>query len=120
MEEKLQYLRDNGVEVDNAIVNMVDVDTYNELLDDFFDSIDEELQNIDNYKNAGDMPNYAILVHAMKSNSRSFGFMETGEICYNHEMASKPTDINFVNEHYNELLESINKMKNIISSYKSM
>ncbi|MBQ9013565.1 MAG: Hpt domain-containing protein [Bacilli bacterium] len=120
MEEKLQYLRDNGVEVDNAIVNMVDVDTYNELLDDFFDSIDEELQNIDNYKNAGDMPNYAILVHAMKSNSRSFGFMETGEICYNHEMASKANDINFVNEHYNELLESINKMKNIISSYKSM
>ena len=120
MDDKLQYLRKMKVEVDNAIVNMVDVDTYNEILNDFYDSIDGEMKNIDNYKNMGDMPNYAILVHAMKSNARSFGFMETGEVCYNHEMAAKANDINYVNEHYNELIESVNKMKEIITNYKSM
>lgn len=118
MEDKLQYLRDNNVDVDIAIVNMVDTQTYNELLDDFYNSIDEELKNIDNYKIMNDMPNYAILVHAMKSNARSFGFMKTGEICYNHEMASKAGDISYVNEHYGELTSSINEMKNIIENYK--
>ena len=66
------------------------------------------------------MPNYAILVHALKSNARSFGFNDLGEIAYEHEMKSKANDVNYVNEHYDELLKKINETINIIKQYKEL
>ena len=120
MEAKIEFLRSKGVDVDSGISNMMDFDTYDEMLNDFYESLPEELGKIDNFKNLGDMPNYAILVHAMKSNARSFGFMKLGEISYNHEMASKAADVNYVNEHYSELTQAAEEVKSIIETYKSM
>lgn len=118
--DKIEFLKQCGVDVETGISNMMDIETYNEILDDFYNSLDEELSKIDNFKNMGDMPNYAILVHAMKSNARSFGFLKLGEISYNHEMASKASDINYVNEHYLEFLSEVKRVKAIIEKYKSM
>lgn len=117
---KLNFLRQNGVDVDTGISNMMDVDTYNDIMNDFYNSMPEELSKIDNFKVQGDMPNYAILVHAMKSNARSFGFNTLGELSYNHEMASKANDINYVNDHYQELVNEANKVRDLITKYKSM
>ena len=118
--DKIEFLKQCGVDVETGISNMMDIETYNEILDDFYNSLDEELSKIVNFKNMGDMSNYAILVHAMKSNARSFGFLKLGEISYNHEMASKASDINYVNEHYLEFLSEVKRVKAIIEKYKSM
>lgn len=120
MDAKIEYLKSMGVDADTGISNMMDKDTYNEMMDDFYNGLNEELEKIENFKNVGDMPNYAILVHAMKSNARSFGFMKLGDISYAHEMASKASDINYVNEHYDEFLSAVNDVKRIIETYKSM
>lgn len=120
MNQKEDYLKSMGVDVEVGITNMMDLETYNEMLDDFYDSFDEEASAIDNFKNHGDMVNYAIKVHAMKSNARSFGFMKLGDICYAHEMASKANDLNYVNEHYDDLLKTIRETKEIISKYKTL
>lgn len=120
MNQKENYLKSMGVDVEAGIANMMDLETYNEMLDDFYNSFDEETSAIDGFKNQGDMPNYAIKVHAMKSNARSFGFMKLGDICYAHEMASKANDLNYVNEHYDELLKIIRETKEIISKYKTL
>ena len=120
MNQGVEYLKSMGVDVETAITNMIDVETYNEMLDEFYNGIDEELSKIDNFKNQGDMPNYAILVHAMKSNARSFGFMKLGEIAYSHEMASKAGDINYVNQQYNVFLNAVKEVQDIIAKYKSM
>lgn len=118
--DKLDYLRNNGVECDTAIENMFDVDTYNEMLEDYFEALPNDFNNLVNYKNNGDMPNYAIQVHAMKSNARSFGFMKLGEIAYSHEMQSKAGDVNFVNEHFFELEEEVKNVINIITNYRAL
>lgn len=118
--DKIEYLRSMNVDVDQGIQNMMDVQTYDEMLGDFYDSIPEELGKINNFKNIGDMPNYAILVHALKSNARSFGFMKLGDICYAHELASKASDVTYVNLHYDELLQAIKDTVNIITKYKTM
>lgn len=120
MNSGIDFLKSKGIDVDTAVTNMMDVETYNEMMDDFIASIPEELAKIDGFKNSGDMPNYAILVHAMKSNARSFGFMQTGEVAYAHEMASKAGDVNYVNEHYAELLNSVKEMQDIMNTYRSM
>ena len=120
MTEKIEYLKSMGVNCEEAISNMIDIETYSELMNDFYNSLKEELEKINNYKNNSDMQNYAILVHALKSNAKSFGFVSLGNIAYNHEMASKQNDINYVNEHYNELLEEIKKVKKIIETYNAL
>lgn len=117
---KITFLKSMGVDADAGITNMMDIKTYNEMMDEFYNSMDEELSKIDNFKNQGDMPNYAILVHAMKSNARSFGFMKLGDICYAHELASKANDLDYVNTHYNELLNAFNEVKMIIQKYKTL
>lgn len=120
MNEKIEYLKSMGVDAETGIANMMDFETYDEMLNDFFDSIPEELSKIDNFKAMGDMPNYAILVHAMKSNARSFGFMKLGDISYAHEMASKANDTAYVNEHYNDFLAAVKEVQDIITKYKSI
>lgn len=118
--EKIEFLTNNGVDAQTGISNMMDIETYNDILNDFYDGLKDELEKIDNFKNAGDMPNYAILVHALKSNARSFGFNKLGEIAYDHEMKSKAGDISYINEHYNELVGEANHVYDIITKYKSL
>lgn len=117
---KIDFLIQNGVDANKGISNMMDIETYNEIMDDFYNGLDEELAKINNFKNMGDMPNYAILVHALKSNARSFGFDKLGEMAYAHEMKSKENDINYVNEHYKELIDEALRVKQIIQTYKSL
>lgn len=118
--EKIVFLKNKGVDIDTAINNMGDFETYDELLSDFYESLPNQASEIDNYKNMSDMPNYAILVHALKSNARSFGFNQLGEVAYAHELKSKENDINYVNENYALLLQEIEKVKNIIAEYKNI
>lgn len=120
MNEKVEFLKSMGVDAETGISNMIDFETYDEMLNDFYDSIPEEITKIENFKNENDMANYAILVHSMKSNARSFGFMKLGDISYAHEMASKAGDTSYVNEHYNEFLQAVKEVQSIITKYKSM
>ncbi len=117
---KINFLKQNGVDIEKGIANMMDLETYEEILNDFYDNLPSEIEKIDNYKKINDMPNYAILVHAMKSNARSFGFNELGEIAYAHEMASKAGDVSYVETHYNELMGAIKKVQMIIQNYKAL
>lgn len=119
-DRKIAFLERYGVDARTSIENMMGIETYDEIMNDFYDSLPQELSKIDNFKNIGDMPNYAILVHAMKSNARSFGFTKLGDIAYAHEMASKANDVNYVNEHYNEFLNAVKEVQEIISKYKTI
>ena len=117
---KRNFLIQNGVDVDKGIENTMDFETYNEILLDFCDTFPVEVNKFNQFKVAGDMVNYEIIVHALKSNCRTLGFMATGEMFYQHELASKQNDINYVNEHYNELINEVNRVYAILSNYKAM
>ncbi len=119
-EAKKSFLINNGVDVNKGIENTIDFETYNEILIDFCDSLKEDTLKFDNFKNAGDMVNYEIIVHALKSNCRMLGFEKAGEMFYQHELASKKNDINYVNEHYNELMNEVLRIQNILDKYKVM
>jgi len=121
MEEmKMNFLKQNGVDVDKGIENTMDFETYDEILLEFCDTFPQEVNKFNAYKIAGDMVNYEVIVHALKSNCRTLGFMNTGEMFYQHELASKQNDINYVNEHYNELINEVNRVYAILTKYKAM
>lgn len=119
-EAKRNYLIQNGVDVDKGIENTMDFETYNEILLDFCNTFPQDVNKFNAYKAAGDMVNYEIIVHALKSNCRTLGFMSTGEMFYQHELASKQNDINYVNLHYNELITEVKRVYNILMGYKGM
>ena len=114
------FLVQNGVDVDKGIENTMDFETYNELLLDFCDTFWQDVNKFNAFKVDGDMINYEIIVHALKSNCRTLGFMSTGEMFYQHELASKKNDINYVNEHYEDLINEVNRVYKILTNYKAM
>lgn len=119
-ENKRVFLVQNGVDVDKGIENTMDFETYNEILLEFCDSFPLEVNKFHNFKLANDMVNYEIIVHALKSNCRTLGFMNTGEMFYQHELASKNGDSNYVNEHYDELINEVNRVYKVLTVYKGM
>ncbi len=113
----INFLKNNKVNVDQSLELFGDIETYNETLVEFQNSIDTKLAEIDKYYKAADMPNYAIYVHSLKSDCKYFGFMDLAEIAYQHEMQSKANNFNFVKENYNTLLTEAAKVKQIVNAY---
>lgn len=112
-----ELLEANGVDVNKSLELLGDMETYDETASDFLNESETRLKNIEDYKNISDMPNYAILVHAMKSDSKYLGFMKLAELSYNHEMASKANDVNYVNENYDELITEANRIIELVRKY---
>ena len=111
------FLEENGVDVEKGIELLDDMDMYNETMEDFLNEINEKYPKTKEYKEAGDMPNYAILVHSIKSDSKYLGFTKLAELAYEHELKSKDNDIDFVNNNFASLEEEINRIISIIKEY---
>ena len=113
----VDLLINNGVNIDASLELLGGMDMYNDTAKDFLKESETRLKNIEDYKSKGDMPNYAILVHAMKSDSKYLGFTKLAELSYNHEMASKGNDINYVNSNYDELMNEANRIISLLKQY---
>ncbi len=107
----------NGVDVNSSLELFGDMETYNDTMNDFLESVSEKLNNIKKYKEASDMANYAILVHSLKSDSKYLGFTRLADLSYQHEMASKSNDTNFVLDNYDSLMEEANRIVKLVSQY---
>ena len=69
------------------------------------------------FMDAGDMQNYAISVHALKSNSRSVGAVEMGNFAESMERSSKAGDLQYVREHHYELMDLLENVRTEIRAY---
>ena len=113
----VNILKNNGVDVDQSLELFGDMETYNETLEEFLNGVDEKLSNIEKFKEASDMTNYAILVHSLKSDSKYLGFTKLAELSYNHEMASKANNIDYVYVNYDALMDEAKRIVGVASSY---
>lgn len=107
----------NGIDVNHGIELLGDMETYNSIIEDFYNGYNERMQKINGFKNNSDMANYAIEVHSLKSDSKYLGFMKLAEIAYQHEMASKANDINTVNNSYSLLINEANRVIAVVKKY---
>jgi len=113
----VNLLKNNGVDVDKSLELFGDMETYDETLEEFLNGVGEKLSNIEKYKEASDMANYAILVHSLKSDSKYLGFTKLAEMSYNHEMASKANNIEYVYSTYNALVTEADRIVKLASTY---
>lgn len=113
----VNLLLQHGVNVQKSLELFGDMETYDETLADFLQDIEERLQQLKAFKEVADMGNYSILVHALKSDARYFGFDVLGDMCYQHEEKSRANDIYYVYEHYDELIKEFKQMIQIGLTY---
>ena len=113
----IDFLKEHNVNVDQSLELFGDIDTYNETLVEFQKGIDGKLERIEKFYKDGDMPNYAILAHSLKSDCKYFGFMELADLAYQHELESKASNINFVSANFDRLMTEAKKVKAIVNAY---
>ncbi len=90
---------------------------YLETLDIYKDEVTRNMDLMNGYLEAGDMPNYATLVHAMKSNSKLIGAQALSEMAFEMEKRSKADDLEYVKAHHEELTELFHKTIGYIDRY---
>ncbi len=117
--KSIDFLREHNVAVDQSLELFGDIETYNETLVEFKNGIEGKLERIDKFFKEADMPNYAILVHSLKSDCKYFGFMDLADLAYQHELESKASNINFVTANYQALVTKANEIKNLVNEYFS-
>lgn len=116
-ELSVKYLKDNGVDLDKALELLGDMEMYNATMSDFIAEVRDKWERIVNYKNIGDMENYAIEVHSLKSDCKYLGFMRLADVAYQHELKSKENDLNFVVENFQRLEIEYKKVLEIVENY---
>ncbi len=117
MNDRIEMLTQNGVDVEKSLELFGDIATYNDTIGELLNAINKKIPELEEYIRMGDMTNYAIIVHSLKSDARYFGFMDLGETAYQHELKSKENNLSYVNMHFKELKEKANKAKELVEKY---
>ena len=113
----VNILTSNGVNVQQSLELFGDMEMYDETLQDFLGMIDNKLKSLDEKKTLGDMANYAIEVHALKSDAKYLGFVDLAEMAYNSEMKSKAGDVMFVQENHPRIIAETKRMIEVAKQY---
>ena len=113
----VNILTNNGVTVNQSLELFGDMEMYDETLKDFLDMVDGKLASLDNRKSMSDMVNYAIEVHALKSDARYLGFTTLADLAYESELKSKAGDIVFVQENHPKIIAEAQRMVGVAKQY---
>lgn len=112
-----EYLEQNGINVDDSILLLGDLDTYNETVTGFVEEIPAKVSRLKNAFNNDDLNGYAIEAHSIKSDSKYLGFINLAETSFQHEIHAKEGDVNFIRENYEKYLEGIERITKILKNY---
>lgn len=97
------YLIFNGVDLSQAIELLGDLETFDNNLPNFANGLKEKMSNLKDYLVNGDLENYSMIAHSLKSDTKFFGFNKLSNIALDHETKSKEKDIEYLKTHFKEL-----------------
>ena len=117
MNNTLEYLKNNGIDVDLGLSFIGDETSYKELLLEFKNGFINQMNEIKTLYENKDIENYGIKVHALKSNCITFGIMTFANMAYEHEMAAKNGDINFINQNITNLFVKANELYKVLDTF---
>ena len=113
----VSILTDNGVNLESALEFLGDLSFYDETLESFLLENESRIESINNFKKDLNMEDYAILVHALKSDAKYLGFTSLADIAYKHEIASKANNVDEVNKLYDKLMDEVKNASDIARKY---
>ena len=115
--DKEQILKDNDIDYQKGIELLGDISMYQETMKDFLNGINDRMSNLEKYQN--DMANYAIEVHALKSDAKYLGFTKLAEIAYDQELRSKENNQQYIISNYSQLKEEVSRVCDVCKKYLS-
>ncbi len=113
----LAILKQANVDITSALNFWGDQEGYNSGLEEYLNSLDEKLNNLTKYKDTKDYNDYGILSHSLKSEAKYLGFMQEAEVFYNHEMAGKESNEEYITNNFNTLATTITSIKTTLNKY---
>ena len=114
--EKLRQLCEHKiVDVKSGIANSGSQDAYILLLKVFYESADSKIEELDRFYKEGNLENYTIKVHALKSSAKIIGAAEFSEDAQRLEDAGKAKDINYIKAHPDKLIRTFTQIKDQIA-----
>ena len=113
----INFLKNNGVDVDKSLELFGDINTYNETIGEFLVGIHNKINKLITFMQNQDMHNYSIYAHSMKSDAQNFGFTKLANIAKEHEEHSKIGDVYYVSNHINDLIKETNNAITLIQEY---
>ncbi len=116
----MDYLRENGIDIDSSIEILGDIEIVNEILDDFLVEMDERIPLLNEYIDSEDMENYAVVVHAIKGDSKYLGFTKLADMALAHQLKAQDNDISYVKSNFDDLMDEISRIIEVVSCYKEM
>ena len=87
-----------------------DMEVYIEMAKVFYDDYPVKHKKMRNALTECNMEDYAIMVHGLKSNARTIGAMELGELAFEEEKESKAGNVHFIQTHVAKLEEEWEKV----------
>ena len=112
-----EYLLKNGIDYNKGVELLGDLDTYKNTLSDWYKECHQKFEDMKLAKLKHDMPNYAIAVHALKSDSKYLGFDKLASMSYEHEMKSKANDQEYVDSNFSDLEREFIRTTIIVEKY---
>ncbi len=113
----IKILEDNGINVQQGLELLKDMEMYNLTMNEFYEELDSKLTDLNDYKKNEDMDNYSILAHSLKTEARYLGLNDLADMAYEHELASKENKADFVNENYKNLKMEALRINDVIKKY---
>lgn len=113
----INILKSNDIDVDSGLEILGDIEMYDDTLNDFILECEGRLPKLVEYKNNNDLENYAILVHAIKGDSKYLGFSKLADMALEHQLKSQANDMDYVNNNYDDLISEINRVMLVVKKY---
>ena len=80
----VNYLKQNGFNVDSVMDSLGTMEMYDEILGDFLNG--GTIEKLMKFKEAMDMANYSIIVHNLKGECMYLGIEKLAQIAFEHQI----------------------------------
>ncbi|MCR4618180.1 MAG: response regulator, partial [Lachnospiraceae bacterium] len=99
--EKIEVLENsNKFDTKTGILHCVNAKAYLEILENFYETIDDDISLIDSYKESQEIKDYEIKIHSLKSSANTIGALKMGEMALQLELAAKNNDTEFIQKNH--------------------
>lgn len=106
------FLKDlKEIDLQEAITNCGGAEVLENVVKDFLVSLDSKADTIEQYLNEGDIRNYTVFVHALKSSARLIGAMELSKMASELEQEGNDGNLIALHQRTPELLEKYRSYK---------
>ena len=108
-------LREGNFDVEKALGYCAgDFEFYKMLLRQFAEEADEKIVKLTSFLENGDLKNYEILIHSIKSNAKTIGCMDFSDRAFEMEKAAKDGNEKYIADNHDEVMEEFAGIRDVV------